>query len=135
MSNYNDIINACAGASHIIIVSNGYVGNFKPESPFGKVFTHLMTAMSGPILDIIVSGQWQGVEMERALSVALACPLTIDDEVRYLPSYILVFHADSWKCFFFSRALSSDGDELYPEVARKLGEYYAPRCRKELVDA
>jgi hypothetical protein len=121
----NRVIN---DADQIILVFNGNVDHLSSAATFAQILINLLNSHRG-ILDFIVPGEWVRNYIEEKLKLKLPNRLQVieEDEVAYLPSFILLRKQGSVRAFFFGRQLA---EEIPLTDADRLWKHFWPKFQE-----
>lgn len=124
MNAFEEIIRAANGASHIMIVFNGFDGSLKPEADFARVMTKLCANYSA-CTDIVVPSEWvKTYLLDKNPSLGTPRKVIYDQVATSLPSFVLIMQGNKCRAFMLS------GMPLYEiphDDARRLQHTFAPQ--------
>jgi len=97
---HEQVRRAMSSGEGVLIAFNGNLDELVPNSTFAKTLNNLLS--SGKPSRLLLPGEWVVAYMEQKL--ALNAPdYEVRDELKYLPSFVVIREKNSIRAFFFQR--------------------------------
>lgn len=118
---YEQVRRAVSSGEDVLIAFNGNLDELDPNATFAKILTNLLNSETR--VRVLLPGEWVVGYMEQKLALR-ASDCEIRDDLKYLPSFVVIRDKHAIRAFFFQRF---SPDECKPTVAAGLWEQFAPK--------